>query len=312
MNSARPAAFPSGSPEHGFPEHGFPEHGFPEHDVRLSDHVTRVLDRPADAPPADAPPADAPPADAPPADAPPADAPPSATPLVLVHALGLDRRMWAAVVAQLPPGRRVIAYDLRGHGRAAGAPHATTLHDLAADLAALLDALDIASAEVAGLSMGGAVAQTFAVDHPERVARLHLVATAGDPQPAYLERAAEAAAHGVGPQIAPTLERWFTPGFLAADGDEVRYARDSVAGADTAAWCASWRALATLDTREHLPSLSVPTRVVAGGEDPSTSPAMMRALADAVPDAEFLVIPKVRHLISLEAPRALADCLSRP
>lgn len=258
--------------------------GFPEHDVRLSDHVTRVLDRPAEGAPGPA-------------------------PLVLVHALGLDRRMWAPVVARLPTDRRVIAYDLRGHGRAARAPHATTLHDLADDLAALLDALEIDSAEVAGLSMGGAVAQTFAVDHTDRTARLHLVATAGEPQPAYLERAAEATAHGVGPQIAPTLERWFTPGFLAADGDEVRYARRRVAGADVADWCASWRALATLDTHGRLPP--VPTRVIAGGADPSTPPAMMRGLADALPNSEFLVIPDVRHLISLEAPRALADCLAR-
>lgn len=258
----------------------------PEREVPLRDHVTCVFDRPA---------------------APSQDA----DPLVLVHALGLDRRMWTRVATHLPADRRVIAYDLRGHGRAAGAPHATTLHDLADDLAFLLDELSIASAEVAGLSMGGAVAQTFAVDHPGRISRLYLVATAAEPQPAYPERAAEAETHGVEPQILPTLQRWFTPAFLAADEEEVRYARAGVARCATEDWCASWRALATLDTYEHLPNLSTPTRVVAGGDDPSTPPAMMKALAAAIPGAEFVVIPDVRHLISLEAPAALAACLAR-
>lgn len=259
-------------------------HPVPEHDVRLGDHTTRLLDRPA-------------------------RAPSRAAPLVLVHALGLDRLMWAGLIEHLPTDRRVIAYDLRGHGRAAGAPPARDLHALAHDLLRLLDALGIARIELAGLSMGGAIAQTFAVDHPDRLAALYLVATAGDPQAAYLQRAAEAESHGVAAQLPAALDRWFTPAFLAAEPAAVRYARQTVNRALVADWSASWRALATLDTRDLLSGVRVRTRVIAGGDDPSTPPAMMRDLARDIPGADFTVIPGARHLISMEVPERLASLL---
>ncbi|WP_078495832.1 alpha/beta fold hydrolase [Streptomyces sp. LaPpAH-108] len=253
--------------------------------MRLGDHLTYLLDRPA-------------------------EHPSGSTPLVLVHALGLDRLMWAPVIGRLPADRRIIAYDVRGHGRAAGAPPAPDLHALADDLAQLLDELGIERIGLAGLSMGGAIAQTFAVDHPDRLTDLYLVATAATPQTAYLQRAAEAEEYGVGAQLPTTLDRWFSPAFLAAEFAPVRYARASVHRANLADWCASWRALARLDTRLALSRLGVPTRVIAGGDDPSTPPAMMQDIARAIPGADFVVIPGVRHLISLEAPDRLARLLT--
>ncbi|MDN3260907.1 alpha/beta fold hydrolase [Streptomyces sp. CSDS2] len=261
--------------------------GAAEGELPLGDHATRVLDRPARDPAS------------------------GADPLVLVHALGLDRLMWAPVIACLPPDRRVIAYDVRGHGRSAGAPPPSTVRDLADDLLRLLDGLGLERVALAGLSMGGAVAQTFAVRHPGRLSALHLVATAADPQPAYLERAARAERHGVAEQLPATLERWFTPAFLAADPVPVRYARTTLAGMGAADFSAGWRALARLDVRSGLAGLRVPVRVIAGADDPATPPAMMRGIAQAIPGAEFEVVPGVRHLVGLEAPERLAAALAR-
>ncbi|MET7570692.1 alpha/beta fold hydrolase [Streptomyces sp. NPDC005492] len=259
--------------------------GLPERQVGLGNHSTRLLDRPA-------------------------ERPSDRAPLVLVHALGLDRLMWAPVIGRLPADRRIIAYDVRGHGRAAGAPPAPDLHALADDLVRLLDELGVERIGLVGLSMGGAIAQTFAVDHPNRLTDLYLVATAADPQDAYLQRAAEAETHGVGAQLPAALERWFSPAYLAAEPAPVRYARQSVRRTDVADWCASWRALARLDTRAALSGIKVPTRVIAGGDDPATPPAMMRDIARDIPGADFAVIPGVRHLISLEAPDRLARLLT--
>jgi 3-oxoadipate enol-lactonase len=246
-------------------------------------------------------------------DRPAAPGAPARPPLVLIHALGLDRRMWNPVLAALPADRRVIAYDLRGHGRAAGAAPAPTVHALAADLAALLDALGVPGpVTVAGLSMGGAVAQTFALDHPERTAALELLATGADPHPAYLERALAAEAEGLAPQVGPTLERWFSPAFLAAhpDAAPVRYARDSTARAAVADWAAAWRTLATVDVRARLRDIRVPVRLVAGGDDPSTPPALMATLAADLPNARLTVLPGLRHLLCLEAPDRVAELLA--
>jgi 3-oxoadipate enol-lactonase len=96
--------------------------------------------------------------------------------VVLLHALGLDRNMWEPVMERLAIGRRVYAYDLRGHGRAAGSPAPFTMDDIAADLIAALDALELEQAHVVGLSYGGGVAQTAAVRDPGRFASLALLA----------------------------------------------------------------------------------------------------------------------------------------
>jgi pimeloyl-ACP methyl ester carboxylesterase len=97
--------------------------------------------------------------------------------VLLVHALGLDWRMWETVMVALCAGRRVFAYDIRGHGSAAGAPTRFSMADTAADLIGVLDALELDRAHVVGLSYGGGIAQTAAVAHPDRFASLSLLAT---------------------------------------------------------------------------------------------------------------------------------------
>lgn len=257
----------------------------PEHDVDLGTHTTRVTDRPA-------------------------DGAEEREPLVLLHALALDRRMWGRVLDLLPADRRVIVPDLRCHARAADAPPPATLHDHADDLAALLDRLEVPTAQVAGLSLGGAVAQTFALDHPARVARLDLLATVADPNEAFEGRARSGEADGMAAQIAPTLARWFTPETLAENPWAVRYARDRIARMAPADWAATLRALATVDTRARLPEITVPTRVVAGGADQSTPADGVRTIADDIPGAEYSVVPGAPHMIALQMPDELAALLA--
>lgn len=230
--------------------------------------------------------------------------------LVLVHALGVDRRMWRDVVPALARNFRVISYDLRGHGHAAGARD-ISLDAFAADLGALMDALSIDRAVVVGLSLGGAIAQTFALRNPRRLAGLGLVATTAWPQPAFAERALAAERDGMEAQIASTLTRWFTGEALAKNGWAVRYARDRVRRAFTADWAESWRALATIDVEARLPAVEVPTAVIAGELDRSTSPELMRRLASLFPKASFDVVERAPHMLSLEAPEALAEVLTR-
>lgn len=226
-----------------------------ERTVELDDHATRVIDRPGDR-----------------------------DPLVLIHAIGLDRRMWSSLIDELPTDRRVIAYDVRGQGHASDAPAAESLHDLADDLAALLDQLDVSVAQIAGLSFGGAVAQTFALDHPERVSGLDLIgATTAE--------------------VAPALARWFTAEALAENGWPVRYARDMAARAGIADWVATCAVPAAAD-------IAVPTRVIAGELDIVAPPETMRALADSIPGATFTVVEAAPHMISLQAPEALAGILA--
>lgn len=259
--------------------------GLQERSVALSDHRTMVIDRPAEATAADG-------------------------PLVLVHALGLDRRMWRDTIAALPTDRRVIAYDLRGHGSAGAAPHVRSLPHFADDLDDLLDRLEVARAHVVGLSLGGAIAQLYALARPHRVSALTLVATVAAPQPAFVDRGEAARAGGMAAVLAATLIRWFTPEALAVNGWPVRYAGDVVMRADPDTWAASWRALAEVDTLQRLRDLRMPTRLITGELDRSTPPQLMGTIADQIPGARLTVIEGGPHMLSLERPRELAAAIA--
>ena len=250
---------------------------FPERRIQLGDHETLMIDTGGEG-----------------------------QPVVLLHSIGLDHQAWRDVIPLLAAKRRVIAYDLRGHGHAAGAPKPFTLQGFASDLAALLDACGIDRIHLVGLSLGGAIAQYFTLGHPARIASLALVCTMARSQEAFLARALAAERDGMAAQLASTLERWFTPAALAEHGWAVEYARQRLLRMDVADWAASWRALAAIDTIDRLGEISVPTQVIAGELDPSAPPDLMREIAARIPTASFHVVPRGPHMLSLERPVELA------
>jgi pimeloyl-ACP methyl ester carboxylesterase len=106
---------------------------------------------------------------------------PEAAPVVtFVHGLAASLEIWAGQADKLCDRFRVLRYDLRAHGGTSSVDQPCSRHDLAADLAALLDRLGIGSTAVVGHSAGGVVAQQFAVDFPSRLTSLGLVGTASE------------------------------------------------------------------------------------------------------------------------------------
>src|SRR5437879_11923082 len=99
--------------------------------------------------------------------------------LILVHGLADDHRAWRRSLPDLMLRHRVILYDLRGHGQTSLGNPDGTLRQLGTDLIALMDALGVERAHVAGFSLGGTIAMRAAIDHPDRVGGLALVATSG-------------------------------------------------------------------------------------------------------------------------------------
>lgn len=235
----------------------------------------------------------------------------SGPPVILLHALGLDWRMWEPVMPALAQGHRVFAYDIRGHGAAAGAPGGYAMTDVAGDLAGVMDALGVEEAHVVGLSYGGGIAQTFAKLWPERLASLSLLATTDHPFEAFEGRARSAETDGMEAQVAPSLTRWFTGDALAADGWGVRYAREQVRRGDAGDWAAAWRAFTTLDVQGRLAGLRAPALVMVGELDASTTPEIMTALAGRIPGATLEVLPRTPHMQTLEQPASVADTLTR-
>jgi 3-oxoadipate enol-lactonase len=229
--------------------------------------------------------------------------------IVLLHALALDWQMWEPIMARLAVGRRVVAYDLRGHGRAAGSPTPFTMDEIAADLIRVLDVLELERAHVVGLSYGGGVAQTAAVRCPERFASLALLATTDFPFAAFEDRARSGEEEGMEAQVVPSLTRWFTLDDLAVNGWGVRYARERVRRTDAVDWAAAWRSFQGLDVQDRLRTFRGPALVLAGEHDASTTPEIMAAIAERIPGSIYRELPGTPHMQTLSKPDLVAAAL---
>lgn len=219
-------------------------------------------------------------------------------PMVLLHALGLDWRMWSRVIPLLVPHYRVIAYDLRGFGGASFAPQARDLAHYAEDVADLLDRLGQTRAHVTGLSLGGSIALELGLQRPDLVASLSVVAATAWSFPAFEERARAAETEGMEAQVIPSLTRWFRSNDLATNDWAVRYARNCVLRASVDDWSAAWRSLARVSLDGRLRDIEASTRIIAGECDQSTPPSLMERLLVA-PQCDFTVIPAAPHMVSL-------------
>jgi 3-oxoadipate enol-lactonase len=233
-------------------------------------------------------------------------------PYVLVHSLGADWRVWRDVIPPLTEEYRVVAYDLRGHGYASNAPKIEAMQTYVDDLVRLLDGLNLSHVRLAGLSLGGAIAQMFALQHPERVVSLALLSTMEcGARESYLANAESAERYGMAAQVAPTLLRWLTPEIVAENTWYVRYLRERVIRAQVPNWAASWRTLAAFDVSDRLGEIRIPTHVIAAEADSAaTNPQVMKAMADRILQAKFSVVTGAPHLSPLVKPHEVATLLA--
>lgn len=225
------------------------------------------------------------------------DGPADAPSLLLSNSLGTTHELWDPQIAAFAERFRVLRYDQLGHGRSEAPPGPYTVEQLGH---ALLE-LAPESFSFCGLSLGGAVGQWIAGNVPERVDRLVLAGTAAylGPPERWIDRAKLVREEGLLEVAAGSAERWFTPNF----SNWVHW-RDGIAVTPREGYAACCDALRDWDFREDLGSISAPTLVVVGEDDPATTPGDARLLADNIPDAKLVVIPGARHLVNVEQPEA--------
>ncbi|MFF2717792.1 alpha/beta fold hydrolase [Streptomyces sp. NPDC058011] len=238
------------------------------------------------------------------------DGPEDAPVLVIGPSLGTTWHMWDRQVPELTQHWRVFRYDLPGHG---GAPaHAApSVAELADRLIATLDGLGVQRFGYAGCSIGGAVGADLALRHPHRVASLALVASSPRFGTAdeFRQRGVIVRTNGLEPMARTAPERWFTPGFAAAQPAIVEWAVQMVRTTDPGCYIAACEALAAFDIRDHLSRIGVPTLVLVGAEDQVTGPAEARTLVAGIPDARLALVPGASHLAPVEQPAAVCDLL---
>lgn len=230
------------------------------------------------------------------------DGPPGAPAILLLHSLGSSLRIWDAQAEALARGLRVVRHDLRGHGLTEVGGGPCTVEDLADDALAVLDACGIAAAHVAGVSIGGMVAQAIAARAPARVRSLILCDTAMaiPPPDMWRQRAALVRAEGVAAIADTVLPRWVSPAYLASAAG--RCLHNQLVRTPAHGYAALADALAVADLSATTPRIRVPTLILVGEHDPSTTVAAAEAMRDAIPGAQLCVIPGALHVPMLDHP----------
>ena len=237
---------------------------------------------------------------------------PAAAPVVVFsNSLGTTLEMWDAQVRALASRYRCLRYDTRGHGRSPAGERAVTIDALADDLVGLLDALEIETAHVVGLSLGGMTAQAFGVRYPQRTASLVLMATAAHlpPAEAWDQRVQLVRSEGMTAIVDTVVGRWFTADTLALSPEIVRPIRDRVLALDRQGYAACCLAVRDMDLREQIGAITVPTLVVAGEDDPVTPLEMAENIVARIPGAELTVVPEAAHLVAVEQADAVSELL---
>lgn len=239
---------------------------------------------------------------------------PAGAPVIaLANSLGTDARIWDGVIARLSARYRLLSYDKRGHGLSDTPPGEYTLDDHVDDLTGLLDHLDIDRLALAGVSVGGLIAQGLALRAPSRLSALVLCNTAakvGD-FTSWNDRMATVQGRGLGAIVDAVMDRWFSPGFQQHRPAELAGWRNLFLRSDPAGYAATCATLRDTDLTTEIGAIAVPTLVVAGSADRATPAELVRRCAEAIPGARFEVLEGVGHIPSIEQPAALAALIEQ-
>ncbi len=234
--------------------------------------------------------------------------------VTLVHSLATDLSAWTPVAERLTKDFRVLRYSIRGHGRTEATPPPYSLSQLAADLAALLDSLGIWNSHVVGLSIGGMIGQTFALEHGERLDRLIIASSICELPPEgrhlWADRATTARAEGMASQIDDALQRWFPPDYRDRYPEALEAVAAMMRGTSLDGYIGCCEAIAALDLRPRLGAVRAPTLVIVGAGDPGTPPTASEIIAGAIPGAGLHVEPGVSHQLAIQKPAWFAELVA--
>lgn len=236
--------------------------------------------------------------------------------LVLISGLGGLASFWNAFAGVCAPYFRVVTYDHRGVGGSSALDGPTTIAAMRDDLTGLLDHLGIETAVVLGHSTGGAIAQSLALAHPERVSRLVLSATFARPC-AYMRRLFAGRIElldrlGIDAYRRHAVTLLNAPYWLDANDDTVE-AELAAAGRSNPGDAAVVRermfAVLGHDAQDLLDAIACPVRVVVAADDIVTPAYLSQRLANGIPGADLKVLPRGGHYAMRAEPELYRDAV---
>jgi len=237
----------------------------------------------------------------------------SGPPLTLIHGVGTWSDDWLGAIDRFDGRFRTLRYDLRGHGRSGHPPGDYTAADFADDLVFLLDHVGLEKTHLAGFSLGGLIAQAFALTYPERVDRLAIVSSVAGRTPEERERVLGRLDYIRNEPPASYFDasatRWFTDEFRAGHPEVLAAKKEVIARMDTDRYAACYRVLAESDFADQLHEIKNRTLVMTGEFDQGSNPRMARLMHERIPNSELIILPRLRHSILIEAPDIVGGIL---
>jgi len=231
--------------------------------------------------------------------------------IVFSNSLGTDFRIWDDCVADLAADFTILLYDKRGHGLSSLGTPPYAIDDHVADLAGLMDHLDIATATICGLSVGGLIAQGLYHKRPDLVNALILCDTGAKIGDATMwnDRMAIVKAGGLDALVEANMQRWFSPAFHKERATELAGYSNMFTRTPEGGYLGTGAAIRDADFRDLAPQISVPTICVVGDQDGATPPALVQSTADLIPGAGFEVIANAGHIPCAEQPAAVVTII---
>ena len=228
--------------------------------------------------------------------------------VTLIHGLGMNYKMWRDFQATLADRYQVLSYDILGHGGSSRPDEPLSLRLFSDQLRELLDELRIDRCAVVGFSLGGMINRRFAMDHPERTSALVILNSPHErsieAQQLVEQRARDTASGGPAATLDASIERWFTPQFLASNDPVIDEVRTWILGNDSQTYTEARQVLASGVTELVRPSqpIDVPTLVMTCENDSGSSPEMTYAISREIAGSRAVVIPGLRHMGLSEQP----------
>ena len=231
-------------------------------------------------------------------------------PVVLLHALGLNLRVWDQVIPLLPPTCRIMALDMRGHGASDVAAAPYTMGALIHDAERMMEHHGLRDAVVVGSSIGGMITQGLAAKRLDLVRGMVLsnaAARIGTPEQ-WRTRIEGVRTNGLAALTDPTLERWLGRNWREAPSMPALSAMFTATQPD--GWCGAAAAIAGTDFYTTTAALTLPTLAIAGANDHSTPPDLVRETANLIKGNQFALMKSAGHIPMAERPADYAALLS--
>ncbi len=238
------------------------------------------------------------------------DGPADGAPIVFANSLGTDLRLWDPVLPHLPDGLRIIRFDKRGHGLSSKPPAPYAMGALIRDVEGLLDLLEVRECMFVGLSIGGMIAQGLAVKRLDLIRALVLSNTGAKigTTEMWHQRIAAVQAGGIESLADAVMERWFSRSFRASP--ELELWRNMLVRQPDEGYAGCSAAIAGTDYYTPTSSLRLPCLGIAGDEDGSTPPDLVRETVELIPGSEFRLIRNAGHIPCVEQPEIFAGHLT--